>query len=317
MVSAIYDRPIRETPIAVIDLETTGLAAGNDRVVEVSVVRIDPDQEPKLVFDTLINPQRHVSATEIHGITDAEVANAPVFREIAGELLAQLNGCVIAAYNAYFDMKFLDFEMQNAGVNHAPPYFCLMYMRPLLNLGSRCRLEEACRLHNVDYPVAHIAADDALAAGSLFQTYLQEMQRLDIRTFGDLTKLRNYKFFQSFSHGPYPEPSRYNLTTCKPLCSRRKQVLCTPTERHAVGEYWDALKTVLADLEITDEELRYVIEERRRLELSKKQIRALHARAFASVILQFCADEILDDREVKKLQRLRMCLSQLGWAPGE
>jgi DNA polymerase III epsilon subunit-like protein len=80
MVQGISPFRIDDTPIAIIDFETTGLIAGADRVVEVSVVRVDPGEEPRLVLDTLINPQRHVSATEIHGITDADVADAPYFQ---------------------------------------------------------------------------------------------------------------------------------------------------------------------------------------------------------------------------------------------
>ena len=85
----------------------------------------------------------------------------------------------------------------------------------------------------------------------------------------------------------------------------------------ALGEYWDALKTVIADLQITVEEVRHIVGERKRLGLKKEQIRVLHARAFASVITQFVADQWLDDHEVQKLRRLHRCLSQLGWAPGE
>jgi DNA polymerase III epsilon subunit-like protein len=83
--SGIVDRCIHESPIAVVDFETTGLTPGFDRVIEVSVVRLDPGKEARLVLDTLVNPMRPVAATEIHGITDADVAKAPRFHEIAGE----------------------------------------------------------------------------------------------------------------------------------------------------------------------------------------------------------------------------------------
>ena len=77
------------------------------------------------------------------------------------------------------------------------------------------------------------------------------------------------------------------------------------------------MKTVLADLEITDDELAYVLAERQRGGLTAEQVRVLHARAFASVMSQFASDQWLDDREVKKLRRLHSCLAQLGWAPGQ
>ena len=87
--------------------------------------------------------------------------------------------------------------------------------------------------------------------------------------------------------------------------------------RQATAAYWDALKTVLSDLEITDEELAYVLTERERGGLKEEQIRVLHARAFASVMSQFASDQWLDDSEARKLRKLHNCLAKLGWAPGE
>ncbi len=86
----IQDRPVARTPIAVFDFETTGLNPGYDRVIEVSVIRIDPGRSPRLVLDTLVNPRRRVAATEIHSITDADVADAPEFGEIAGDVPPRL-----------------------------------------------------------------------------------------------------------------------------------------------------------------------------------------------------------------------------------
>ena len=81
--------------------------------------------------------------------------------------------------------------------------------------------------------------------------------------------------------------------------------------------YWDALKSVLADLNITDEELRYIQERRRLLDLSDQQVRVLHAPAFLSVLTRYSDDKWLDDKERNTLRRLYACLSKLGWAPGE
>ncbi|MBW3599968.1 MAG: hypothetical protein KY475_22185, partial [Planctomycetes bacterium] len=124
---------------------------------------------------------------------------------------------------------------------------------------------------------------------------------------------------KSFVCDPYPSPSTWRLSGCDRLWSRAGHVhetVIDPT-RKAIREYWDALKTVVADLEITAEEQNYVVSERRRLGLAKEQIRVLHARAFASAIAQFCDDAWLDDKELVKLRRLHRCLSKLGWAPGE
>ncbi len=86
MTIGISGRSIADTPITVVDTETTGLYPGGDRVIELAVVRIEPNAEPVLVLDTLLNPGRRVAATEIHGITDADVADAPTFADVAPAL---------------------------------------------------------------------------------------------------------------------------------------------------------------------------------------------------------------------------------------
>src|SRR5512134_1746588 len=96
---------VGEVSVAVVDIETTGLHAGADRVVEMSVVRVDPGGQPVLAVNTLVNPRRPVAATEIHGITDDDVADAPTFADIAGDVAGAISDAVLMAYNVYFDMR--------------------------------------------------------------------------------------------------------------------------------------------------------------------------------------------------------------------
>ena len=211
--AGILGHAIAETPIAVLDFETTGLSPGLDRVVEVSVVRVDPGGgPPRLVLDTLVNPERRMAATEVHGIRDADVRHAPRFAEIADELVRATAGCVVAAYNAYFDMKFLEFELGLAGVRELPPFFCLMYLRPMLDLGVRCSLEQACQAHGHHYLATHAAADDAMASAELYRIYAGEISRRSVQTFGDLARLRRYRFVESFRRQPLSEPQHAAMT---------------------------------------------------------------------------------------------------------
>ncbi len=316
MIQGIYSRRIVDSPVAVIDFETTGLSPGYDRVVEVSVVRIDPGQEPRIAFDTLVNPQRPMAATEIHGIRDEDVREAPRFHEVVGDLVDAVQGCVIAAYNVYFDIKFLDFELRASGVSHKAPHFCLMYLRPALGLGARCRLDAACQFHRIDYSASHVAADDALAAAYLYRLYLSELQSRSVETFGDLAQRKSYKFFDSFACEPFPKAEYFGLKSSNRIRSRSEFATQPDPERAAVAAYWDTLKTVLADLDISDDELAFVEAERNRGGLPTERIRVLHARAFASVMSQFTSDQWLDDREARKLRKLHQCLAKLGWAPG-
>lgn len=79
--------------IAVVDVETTGFAAERtDRVVEIAIVRLSQSGEVLDEFETLVNPQRDVGPTQIHGISARDVRQAPVFAEVAGDVAARLEG---------------------------------------------------------------------------------------------------------------------------------------------------------------------------------------------------------------------------------
>ncbi|NOY41269.1 MAG: 3'-5' exonuclease [Planctomycetes bacterium] len=315
----VLERNISETPITVIDFETTGLNPGADRVVEMTAVRCDPGEKPRVVLNTLINPMRKMSATEIHGITDEDVEDAPIFNEVAGNLVEAIAGSVVAAYNVYFDIKFLRYELEQAGIRVETPHMCLMYMRPLLGLGPRCKLVAACDAHNVPYQQSHIAVHDAEATATLLHIYMKVMDGKGVRTFGDLKKRKSYKFMQSFAFEPLPKPKFLGVTpNARLLLQRSEQEVEAPDPTMiAIRSYWDTIKVIVTDLQVTDEELEHAVNERKRLGLAKEQIRFIHARAFAMVVAQFIDDQHLDDKEVVKLRKLYAALARLGWAPGQ
>lgn len=331
---AIQESRIDQTPIAVLDVETTGLKPGAHRVVEVSIARIEPGSDPELAFDSLINPERSVAATDIHGIAEEDVEDAPRFAEIAGEIAEALRDCVVAGYNVYFDMRFIDYEFDRAGLSDGLPHLCLMYMRAMLGLGGRCSLQDACRQFGITETPTHAAASDAWAAARLWPWYLEYARKQGIHTFGDLAKIKAYKFVQSFQYPPLSTSLLENLprrATPKPRTAvadtgattsnaaeeaSREPVSASEQIDHC-GAYWDALKTVLSDLRVTDAEVDYLRRKQQELKLPDRAVRSLHARAFASVLDQFAEDHWLDEKEAKTIQYLYRCLERLGWAPGQ
>ena len=96
------------------DVETTGLSASNHRVLEIALVTADPSGRVLDEWSTRLNPQGPVGATHIHGITDADVAHAPLFADVLDELNVRLAGAAVVAHNARFDQAFLRAEYARA-----------------------------------------------------------------------------------------------------------------------------------------------------------------------------------------------------------
>jgi len=96
-------------PIAVIDVETTGLFPfRHDRVVEVAAVVVRAGGRLEREFVSLVNPARDIGPSSIHGLTSEDILHAPQFAEIAALLLDVLSGTVaIAAHDVRFDRQFV------------------------------------------------------------------------------------------------------------------------------------------------------------------------------------------------------------------
>jgi DNA polymerase III subunit epsilon len=106
-------------PLAVIDLETTGVNLGSDRIVEIAIVKIMPDGS-KTVKRKLLNPEMPIPAgsSAIHGITDEMVKDAPTFKQVANELKQFIENCDLAGYNSNrFDIPLLAEEFLRIGMD--------------------------------------------------------------------------------------------------------------------------------------------------------------------------------------------------------
>ncbi len=108
-----------KNPLAFFDLETTGVNVAQDRIVELSILKINPNQSTD--SKTMrINPTIPIPAesTAIHGITDDDVKDAPTFKQVAKELAVFLKGCDLAGYNSNkFDIPLLIEEFLRADVD--------------------------------------------------------------------------------------------------------------------------------------------------------------------------------------------------------
>ena len=104
-------------PFTVFDLETTGMSAVNDRIVEIAALRVERDGTISR-FHSLVHPGCPIppAATRVHHIDDAMVAEAPKFVRIARDFLNFAEGSVLVAHNARFDLAFLQESLARCGM---------------------------------------------------------------------------------------------------------------------------------------------------------------------------------------------------------
>ncbi|NVO84442.1 exonuclease domain-containing protein [Hymenobacter terrestris] len=163
---------------AIIDLETTGGQPAQDRITEIAIYIHDGE---KVIdeFSSLINPGRAIPffITQLTGITDDMVREAPRFHEVARKVVEMTEGCVFVAHNVRFDYSFLKKEFGDLGYTYSRKTLCtvrlsrsLMPGQPSYSLGKLCQ--------NIGIPLngRHRAAGDAAATAILFGRLLDISQ---------------------------------------------------------------------------------------------------------------------------------------------
>lgn len=106
-------------PLIVFDLETTGLDLVKDRIIQISYIKVNPDGTEKRV-NKFVNPERDIpeEVTELTGIANEDVDNAPTFKELSKEFEEEFTGCDFAGFNSnHFDVPMLAEEFLRAGID--------------------------------------------------------------------------------------------------------------------------------------------------------------------------------------------------------
>lgn len=104
-------------PIAFFDLETTGVNISTDKIVEIAIVKLMPDGT-RIAKRKLINPEQPILNSDIHGVTDEMVKDAPTFKVVANEIKQFVENCDLGGYNSNrFDVPLLMEEFLRAGMD--------------------------------------------------------------------------------------------------------------------------------------------------------------------------------------------------------
>jgi DNA polymerase-3 subunit epsilon len=153
-------------PIAVLDLETTGVFLEIDRIVEVGVVRLASKGEMDR-FYRRVNPEVKIpqEASVVHGIRDEDVASQPTFKQIAAGLEEFLSNCDLAGFNIFsFDLPILQKEFERSGVRFSMEGRHVIDTKEIYHLKEPRDLTAAVALYcGRCHENAHSAVADALA----------------------------------------------------------------------------------------------------------------------------------------------------------
>lgn len=168
-------------PIAFIDLETTGINIATDRIVEISILRIDPGGKKDSV--TLrVNPEVPIppESTAVHGISDDDVADAPTFAQVARNIARMLEGCDLAGYNAgRFDVPLLAEEFLRVNVEADLKRCRIVDVQNIFHKMEQRTLTAAYKFYcNKLLEGAHTAEADVRATHEILEAQLERYDEL-------------------------------------------------------------------------------------------------------------------------------------------
>ncbi len=273
----------------VVDVETTGFGR-YDRLVEIAAVTLDPKTlETIEEYDTLINPERDVGPTGVHGITAAMVEAAPTFTEIIAAVAGRLQGAVLIAHNLAFDKRMLLQEFDRGGVAIDPGDGLCTYR------ATKKKLCLACDEHNIPLTCHHRALADAQATAELARR---------LRFTNRASSARAVKV-GAVSHGSNPFTLRRGLADAGTspmhrIVSRASYPDCDSV----IQQYLDMLDWVLDDGVITERENLEIRQLACDLNISEESRREAHRAYLDCIISAAKRDGVISVAEHKLIVRI-------------
>lgn len=189
--AGVQDARLLDLTYVVFDTETTGLLPGQgDEIVQIAAVRIVNGRRVEgEVFNTLVNPRRPIplSSTEVHGITDAMVRDAPLAPEVVARFHKFAEGAVLVAHNAPFDMEFLRRLEPVTGLTFDNPVFDTVLLSAVIFGQHEVHSLDALS-HRLGITIPeedrHTAIGDTMATAEAFLKLLPMLQGRGFATFG-------------------------------------------------------------------------------------------------------------------------------------
>ncbi len=185
-------------PLCVFDLETTGINVGKDRIVEICILKVNPDasRESKT---WKVNPEMPIpkESSAIHGIYDEDVANAPTFKDIASKILEMISGSDLGGFNSNrFDVPLLAEELLRAGLDFDLSKFKLVDAQTIYHKMEPRNLSAAYNFYcQKTLENAHSAEADVLATFEVLDAQVGHYEDLPKEVAG----LSEFSFHSKFA----------------------------------------------------------------------------------------------------------------------
>ncbi len=185
----------------ILDFETTGFSADNDRVIEVGVVKIK-NHEIVDTFQEFVNPGRRIAPaiTNLTGITNEMVREADIGSEVMPRLKSFVGDELIVAHNASFDARFYNAEMNRVQIYPNNEFLCsLLLARRIYQELDSHKLDALCRYLGFTNKASHRALGDAEATHKVFDAICQRIKessgrnQIDYRYLAKLSKIPKRK----------------------------------------------------------------------------------------------------------------------------
>jgi DNA polymerase-3 subunit epsilon len=301
---------------AVLDVETTGLfPGGHDRIIELAVVLLDREGIVEGEWTSLVNPGRDLGPAAIHGISQRmlDQVDAPVFTEIAGDVVRLLDGRVPVGHNLRFDVDFLAAELDRLGIEMSSRAgLCTM---ELATRGLSRSLSGCCAGYGVPHVGAHTALGDARATAALLRLILEEVHSDGVALFRP-NPLSFGGAVPAPSESQWPRPDQVSYAADDPdwiaAVIKRLPMKTAPVEADpgAVTAYADLLDRALEDRALNLGEVGGLADTAVRWGLAVNQLEEIHHAYLTALVALALEDHVITDQERLDLERVAALLGR-------
>lgn len=183
---------MKHRPLVFLDIETTGGSPSYSRITEIGALRVE-NNEIVGKFSQLINPEEPVPTfiTNLTGITNEMLWEAPLFKGIADDLELFLDGALFIAHNVNFDYSFIKMEFERIGQKFSMDRACTARLSKRLYPEHKSHaLDRIIERMQLEVKSRHRAYDDAEV---LWKFYMHELKKRELEVFQELTRITTFK----------------------------------------------------------------------------------------------------------------------------